>query len=361
MQAIIALPSNRPWLLDMELNFRSDNETPAAPAVMEALVKANRGSAHAYAEDDWSRRLDAAFSERFETEVSVVPMATGTVCNAIALACVSPPWGSVFCHRNAHVYSDESGAPEFFGNGLRLVPVEGANGKLPRRALESAIYASEGHGVHSYIPAAVTVTQSTESGTVYDADEISAIGAVAKDHGIAMHLDGARFANALASSGATPAEMSWRAGVDLMSFGASKNGCMAAEALIFFNRHNLREHAERLRKRSGHLISKMRYVSAQLLACLEDDLWLHLATHANRQAKKFADAAEAHPSASLEFPVQANEVFLRWTAAGFDALRAKGVEFHMWPGHDDLARFVFAHSTDEKATDKLCRILKAAG
>lgn len=341
----------------MELNFRSDNEAPVAPALMEALTRANRGMAHAYGEDDWSMALDQAFSERFETDVSVVPMSTGTACNAIALACVSPPWGSVFCHRSAHIYSDESGAPEFFGNGLRLVPVEGAEGKLPRRALHAAICASRGHGVHSYVPAAVSITQSTESGTVYQAAEIAALGEMAREHEVALHLDGARFANALASTGASPAEMSWRAGVGLMSFGASKNGCLAAEALLLFENHELREHAERLRKRSGHLLSKMRYVSAQLLACLEDDLWLHLAAHANRQAAKFAAAVEAHATAMLEFPVEANEVFVRWRATGFSTLEEKGVEFHMWPGQDDLARFVFAHSTDEKATDKLCKAI----
>ncbi len=345
----------------MELNFRSDNETPAAPAIMEAIAEANHGTAHAYGEDDWTSRLDEAFSERFQTRVSVVPMSTGTVCNAIALACVTPPWGAVFCHRSAHIYSDESGAPEFFGNGLRLVPVEGAKGKLPRRALKSAIRANEGHGVHSYVPSAVSITQSTESGTLYTQDEIAALAEVARDHEMAMHLDGARFANALAASGTEPSDMSWRAGVEMMSFGASKNGCIVAEALLFFERQELREQAERLRKRSGHLISKMRFVSAQLLACLEDDLWLHLATHANRQAARFAEAVEAHETAELEFPVEANEVFLRWTESGFSALRDAGVDFHMWPGRDDLARFVFAHSTDERVTDKLCKLLSKIG
>ncbi len=341
----------------MELNFRSDNETPAAPAIMEAIEKANRGAAHAYAEDNWSLRLNEAFSERFETDVCVIPMATGTVCNAIALASICPPWGSVYCHRSAHVYCDESGAPEFFGNGLRLVPIDGADGKLPHRPLDKAIRTSAGHGVHSYEPSAVSITQSTESGTVYQASEIANICEVAKAHGLPVHLDGARFANAVASTGSTPAELTWRAGVSLMSFGASKNGCIAAEALLLFDNHERREHIERLRKRSGHLLSKMRYVSAQLLAALEDDLWLHLATHANRQAAKFADAVGNHAGAELEFPVEANEVFVRWTPAGFTTLEEAGVEFLMWPGRDDLARFVFGHSTDERATDKLCKIL----
>lgn len=345
----------------MELNFRSDNETPAAPAIIEAVKEANRGTAHAYAEDEWTARLDEAFTERFETPVSVIPLPTGTVANAIALACLSPPWGSVYCHRIAHVYNDESGAPEFFGNGLRLVPVDGAHGRLRAPDLRDAIRASEGHGVHSYIPAAVTITQATEAGTLYQGDELSAICAVAAEHGIPVHIDGARFANALAGADAAPADLSWRTGVKLMSFGASKNGCMAAEALLLFDLHELREQAERLRKRSGHLLSKMRYVSAQLLAYLEDDLWLHLATHANRQARRFAAAVGKHPTAALEYPVEANEVFLRWSPDRFAALEAAGIEFHMWPGRDDLARFVFAHSTDERATEKLCKTLESIG
>lgn len=338
----------------MELNFRSDNETPAAPAILEAINEANRGTAHAYAEDQWSDRLYAAFSERFETEVSVIPLSTGTVANAIALASVSPPWGSVYCHRNAHIYTDESGAPEFFGNGLRLVPISGEVGKLKPDALRAAIHGSEGHGVHSYVPAAVSITNATESGTVYQAGEVAAIGSIAAGHEIPLHLDGARFANALSRTGNSPAELSWKAGVSLMSFGASKNGCTAAEALLLFGRRDLQEVAERHRKRSGHLLSKMRFVSAQLLAYLQDDLWLHLATHANRQAARFAEAVETHPTAGLEFPVEANEVFVRWSPQGFSSLEASGIEFLMWPGRDDLARFVFAHSTSEAATAKLC-------
>lgn len=341
----------------MELNFRSDNETTVAPAIFEAIAKANHGTAYAYAEDDWSEALDEAFSARFETDVAVIPLSTGTAANAIALACVSPPWGSVFCHRNAHIYNDESGAPEFFGNGLRLVPVDGANGKLDSDRLLDAIRLSEGHGVHSYVPAAVSITNASESGTVYGSKEIASIASLADRFEIPLHLDGARFANAVASADVSPADLSWKSGVDMMSFGASKNGCMAAEALLLFSDRDLKERAERLRKRSGHLLSKMRFVSAQLLAYLEDDLWIHLATNANRQAARFGAAVESHPAAKLEFPVEANEVFLSWTPEGFEALEAAGVEFLMWPGRDDLARFVFAHSTDATATARLCEKL----
>jgi threonine aldolase len=345
----------------MELNFRSDNESPAAPAIMAALSEANRGTAWAYAEDSLSERLDEAFSDLFGTGTTVVPVSTGTVANSIALACVTPPWGSVFCHRNAHILNDESGAPEFFGNGLRLVPVDGPEGKFTPSALEQTIAASEGHGVHSYVPSAVSLTQSTESGTVYQPEEVNFICQVATEKGMATHLDGARFGNAIAALGCHPGDVSWKAGIQMMSFGASKNGCLAAEALLFFDGPELREKAERLRKRSGHLLSKMRYVSAQLLAYIEDGLWLDLAKNANRQAARFSQAVIQHPKASLEYPVHANEVFVKWTAGGFQKLEESGIQFLYWPGRDDLARFVFSHCTSSEETETLCARLAELG
>jgi len=331
----------------MTANFRSDNETPVAPAIMEAMLEANHGTAWAYAEDDWSNRLNQAFSDLFRTEAIVLPVSTGTVANSIALATVTAPWGSVFCHNGAHIQNDECGAPEFFGNGLRLVPVDGANGKLTPAALEQAVRSNEGHGVHSYKPSALSLTQATEAGTVYSIDEIRALCDSAHAMGMKTHMDGARFGNAIASLGCHPAEVTVEAGIDMLSFGASKNGCMAAEALVIFNQPQWRETAERLRKRSGHLLSKMRFVSAQLLAYIENDRWLEMARHANRQAAKFASAIENHAEANLEYPVEANEVFVRWTKQGFDHLKSQGIEFQLWPGRDDLARFVFAHSTSD--------------
>jgi len=341
----------------MELNFRSDNESPAAPAIMEALLEANHGTAWAYAEDHWSERLDEAFSELFGTDTAVVPVSTGTVANSIALASVTPPWGMVYCHRNAHILNDECGAPEFFGSGLRLVPVDGPEGMFDPQALREAINSAEGHGIHSYVSAAVSITQSNESGTVYQAEEIKSICDAAKELGLTTHMDGARFGNAVASLGCHPGEISWQAGIDMMSFGASKNGCLTAEALIFFNRPDLRETAERHRKRSGHLLSKMRYVSAQLLAYVKDDLWLDLAAHSNQQAARFSYAVGQHSSASLEFPVHANEVFVNWSPEGFRQLEDAGIQFLGWPGRDDLARFVFSHCTSPEETEQLCSAL----
>lgn len=341
----------------MELNFRSDNESPAAPEILDAVVEANRGAAWSYAEDRWSAQLNAAFSELFGIATTVVPLSTGTAANSIALATVTPPWGSAYCHEGAHILQHEGGAPEFFGNGLRLVGVAGANGKLNAGDLRQAIRRHEGEGVHSYLTSSLSLTQSTEAGTLYQPDEIAALCEVATEFNMARHMDGARFANAVAALGCAPASITWQAGVQMLSFGASKNGCLAAEALLFFGETQLRERAERLRKRSGHLLSKMRFVSAQLLAYIKDDRWLMLASHANRQAAQFAGTVRAHPQAELEFTADANEVFVRWSASGFAALAAAGVQFLDWPGRSDLARFVFSHCTSDQETEVLCQTL----
>ncbi len=341
----------------MDLNFRSDNESPAARQILDALVEANQGTAWSYAEDAWSNRLDAAFSDLFGTRTTVIPLSTGTAANSIALASITLPWGSVYCHEGAHIMQDECGAPEFFGNGLRLVPVQGDNGKLGSEQLTAAIRRDLGHGVHSYIPSALSLTQSTEAGTVYQADEIAVLCAAAAEFGMTAHMDGARFANAIAALDCSPASVSWQAGIKLLSFGASKNGCLGAEALLIFGESDLRERAERLRKRSGHLLSKMRFVSAQLLAYLDNDLWLELARHANRQAARFAEAVREHPEAELAFDADANEIFVRWTEPGFKALAEAGIQFLTWPGQEQLARFVFSHDTPAADTTRLCQEL----
>ena len=341
----------------MTANFRSDNETPIAPAMLEAIIEANQGTAYAYAEDQWSEKLDQAFSELFQTDAMVIPVSTGTAANSIALATVTPPWGSVFCHSGAHILNDECGAPEFFGNGFRLVGIDGEFAKLTPSALKAAYVQREGHGVHSNVASCVSITQATEGGSVYSIDEVRALSDMAHDLGMKMHMDGARFGNAVVSLGCHPAEVTSKAGIDMMSFGASKNGCMAAEALVFFNQPELRETAERIRKRSGHLLSKMRYVSAQLLAYIENDRWLDMARHSNDQAAKFAVAVDGHAQAKLEFPVQGNEVFVRWSAEGFREMESKGIDFLMWPGADDLARFVFGHSTSDADVQELIAAL----
>ena len=327
------------------MNFKSDNEAPAHPSVLEAVVAANAGSASAYAEDRFSRALDRCFSERFGAECRVLPIATGTAANSIALAEMVPPWGAVMCHAGAHIVADEGGAPEFYTHGARLVGLDGAAGRIEPEPLARAIDSAGAHGVHNLKPAAVSITQATECGTVYRSDQIEALAGVARERGLPVHMDGARFANAVAWLGCEPAELTWRAGVDVLSFGATKNGALTAEALVVFGHPEWLEGLERRRKRGGHLLSKMRYLSAQLLALLDDDLWLELGGRANARAAERAAAIEVSAWAALEWPVEANEVFMRADPARLAALHEKGFAFHIWPGRDDLARLVCSWAT----------------
>ncbi len=335
------------------MNFRSDNEGPAAAPILQALVDANQGTAHAYAEDQWSKRLDEAFSEVFEAEVRVLPLATGTAGNSIALAQLCPPWGSVVCHQQAHINQDECGAPEFYNPGCKLAGLTGDLCKLQADDISAWLSHQGAHGVHNNKPSAISLTQATEAGTVYQLDEIQAISAVARANDLYLHMDGARFANALISLGASAADMTWRSGVDILSFGASKNGCISAEALVLFGHPDWYADLERRRKRAGHLLCKMRYVSAQLLAYLENDLWLTLAAKANEHAARFAAAIDQHPTAELAWPVEGNEVFLRWPREKLQALQDRGFDFYFWPGSDDLARLVFACTHSDTLIDQL--------
>jgi threonine aldolase len=330
------------------MNFKSDNEAPAHPAIIQALVEANEGFATAYANDRYSKALNERFSALFETDCTVLPIATGTAANCVALAEISPPWGAILCHRSAHIQNDEGGAPEFYTHGAKLLPLEGPAGKLQPEPLARAIDGAGVHGVHNVKPALVSITQATECGTVYRVEEVAAIAEVAHSRSLPLHMDGARFANAVAHLGCSPADVTWRAGVDVLSFGLTKNGAMTAEALVVFGHPEWLEGMERRRKRGGHLLSKMRYVSAQLLAMLEDDLWLKLAGQANACATKLARGIEANRSARLEWPVEANEVFMRTSPETLAALKAQGFEFHIWPGYDDLARLVCSWATTEE-------------
>ena len=345
------------------MNFKSDNEAPAHPLILEAIAEANAGMATAYAEDAWSRRLDRAFSERFETECSVLPLATGTAANSVTLAAASPAWGAVMCHRQAHIANDEGGAPEFYTHGAKLMLLDGDNGKLDAGDLGRAIDSAGAHGVHNVKPSVVSITQATECGTSYRPEEIAALAEAAHARDLPLHMDGARFANAMAWLDVAPAEATWKSGVDVLSFGATKNGALTAEAIVVFGelpgRPDWLEAMHRMRKRGGHLLSKMRYVSAQLLAMLEGDLWLELAGHANAMAARLAAAIEAHPEASLAWPVEANEVFLRWHPDRLAELKAQGFEFHIWPGHDDLARLVCSFATGAEDIQQLIDALES--
>ncbi len=270
-------------------NFASDNTAPIAPEVMAAILAASRGAAASYGGDAETERVRRLAREVFETEVEIVPVSTGTAANSLALASIAPPYGAIYCHETAHVLLEEGGGPEFYTGGAKLIGLPGAAGKLAPERLGEALALAEAAGVHHAKPAALSLTQATEWGTVYRPDEIRALAERARGHGLRLHMDGARLANAVARLGCRPADVTWRAGVDILSLGLTKNGAMAAEAVVVFDPALAIGLAER-RKRGGHLLSKMRFLSAQLAAMLEDGLWLRHAAHANAMADRLATA-----------------------------------------------------------------------
>jgi threonine aldolase len=335
------------------MNFKSDNTAAIAPEILAALGAANTGRAAAYGEDQWSQRLNEAASALFETEVQVFTVASGTAANAIALASATPPWGAVLCHREAHIECDECGAPEFYSNGAKLVLIEGEAAKVTPEALAEAIARNQ-RGIHSVVPSAISISQTTERGAVYKSAEVAALGAIASQSGLAFHMDGARFANAVAALGCAPADISWRAGVDFLSFGATKNGAMAAESIVSFN-PAYAEAIARRRKRGGHLLCKGRYAAAQFLAYMQDGLWLRLAARANTMARRMGEAAAAHLSA----PVESNQVFIRPGVAALRLMREAGAEFYNWgPDNAGEARLVVSWDQSEAEVDAICALLR---
>jgi len=333
------------------MRFFSDNAAPAHPAVLASLAAADRLDT-AYDGDAWSQRLDAAFSDLFETPVTALWVTTGTAANCLALASMVPPYGGVMCHREAHINVDEAGAPEFFTGGAKLLLVDGPGAKLSVDALED-VRSRIRPDVHQVQPRALSITNASEYGLTYSPAETAALGAWAKSHGLRFHLDGARFANAVVATGASPADLTWRAGVEGLSFGCVKNGGLSAEALILFD-PALADTARRLRKRSGHLLSKGRYLAAQLLAMIEDDRWLANARNANEAAQRLAQAAGAE---RLVHPVQANEVFIRLTAEEAARLRSLGFDFYDWGVGE--ARLVTSWDQDLAAVDRLADAIRA--
>tara|TARA_R110002072_G_scaffold22507_12_gene78992 strand:- start:3162 stop:4220 length:1059 start_codon:yes stop_codon:yes gene_type:complete len=339
-------------------NFASDNVTGASPEVMAALLAANDDSAMPYGNDPWSARVTEKLHEIFENDaILVYPVATGTASNALALACLTPSFGAIYCHRLAHINVDECGAPELFTNGAKLVPIAGPQGKLTPEGLAGAV---TGKGVvHSVQPAALSLSQVTETGAVYSLEEIRALTALARDQGLKVHMDGARFSNALVQLGCRPAEMTWRAGVDVLSFGGTKNGCFCAEAVVFFN-PDLARDFEFHRKRGGHLFSKMRVVSAQLEAYLERDLWLTNARQANAMARRLADGLAELGLPSV-FELAANMLYVQLPAALSQALRAEGFVFYDGEAGGAGARFVTAWNTSEEEVDTFLAATRRLG
>jgi threonine aldolase len=310
----------------VSLNFRSDNVATVAPEILRALDAANHGLAASYGDDEYSALLNRKFSELFETEVTVFPVSTGTAANALSLATCARPYGGIYCHEEAHINTAEGGATEAFSGGAKLIALPGANGKLDPPALAAVLRQAERGIRNRPQPDAVSVTQASEYGTVYGRKEIAAIGALARDAGIRFHMDGARFANALVTLGCSASEMTWRSGVDILSFGATKNGAMGAEAIVVFNRELVEPLSYRLR-RAGQTWSKMRFPAAQLIAYVENGLFLRLAAHANELASQLGRELAAMPGVRLIAPVEANLVFVALPEPAIEALAAAGVRF----------------------------------
>ncbi|MET3724445.1 threonine aldolase family protein [Sphingomonas trueperi] len=332
------------------MRFFSDNAAAVCPPVLQALVDANTLDT-AYDGDAWSKRLDGAFSDLFGTQVRTLWVPTGTAANCLALTALCPPHGGIVCHRDAHINCDEGGAPEFYTHGAKLLTATGPGAKLTPEAIHAVIDPIR-NDVHQVQPHAISITNATEYGLVYTPDEVAAIGDLAKARKLGLHMDGARFANAVAHLGCHPGDVTWRAGVDALSFGFVKNGGMSAEALVFF-RPELADVTLYRRKRAGLLFSKGRYLAAQLLAMLENDVWLANARAANAGARLLAEAAGDR----LVHPVQANEVFLKANPAEAAGLRALGFDFYDWA--EGEVRLVTSWDQAEDAIRPLAQAIAA--
>src|SRR5215813_5435049 len=319
------------------IDYRSDNTGRAAPQILEALVRANRGTALGYGADEWTAALQQRFSDLFETSVRVFPVATGTAANALALAALGPSWGIVYCSEVAHINTAEANATGFFGGGVKLAAVGGEHGRIDAGMLRKALAGIPPGQLHRGQPTAVSVTEATELGAVYTIDQIQAVAEVAKSRGLKLHMDGARFANAVARLGCSPADATWRSGVDIMSFGATKNGGALCDAIVVFAPELADGLAVQLR-RAGQAWSKMRFASAQLIAYIENGLWLEMAQASNGIAARIATGLRDIPAVRLLAPVEANEIFLELPDGVMDALERDGFQFYR--RSKSLGRFV---------------------
>jgi threonine aldolase len=351
------------------MNFVSDNIVGASAPVLDALVKANEGALAAYGNDEITKRVEAKFAEVFEREVGVFLVTTGTAANALALSAAVPPWGLCVCHQEAHVIDDECGAPEFFMHGAKLAGLPGVGGKLAPQTV-SAYLAGLPKALKQMPPKALSISQVTEAGTVYGLEEIDALSAICREHGLRLHMDGARFVNALVALGCTPAEMTWKRGVDILSFGATKNGCLMAEAVVVFE-PALLEGLDYRRKRAGQIISKGRLIAAQLEGYFADDHWYRNARHSNAMAKTLSEGLRALPGVRLAWPTEANEVFPIVPARIDRALKEAGARYHSWtdvslaPGEtvaadEALIRLVVSFATRETEVEALLDVARSA-
>ncbi|MDG3085192.1 low specificity L-threonine aldolase [Vibrio hannami] len=331
------------------ISFGSDNVAGVSPKILEALISDSSGGAMPYGADEISQQLQQKMSGLFETEVSVLLVPTGTAANSLCLASMSPAWGAVLCHPDSHINNDECGAPEFFSNGVKLISIDGADCKIDPIKLSARASVKAGD-VHSVQPSAVSVTQATETGSIYSLEELQAIGDVCKKHNMKLHMDGARFANAIAALGCSPAEMTWKAGVDALSFGATKNGAFGVEAVVLFDK-SLATELEYRRKRSGHLMSKMRFLSSQIDAYITDNLWLDNANHANAMASKMRKGLSDIDGVELINPSETNIIFCKLPLKTIAVLDEAGFQFYHGRWEEGVVRLVTSFSTTEDEVD----------
>lgn len=344
------------------MNFASDNWAGAHPDILAAVLRANEGAAASYGGDAVTKSVEKKFSEIFERDVAVFFVATGGAANSLALAQITPPWGMILCHQESHIQMDECGAPEFFTGGAKLLPLEGFAAKLSPETVKAALAAFPDRPPHGMPAAALSITQATECGAIYSVDEVTALCAIARAAGLKVHMDGARFANALATLRCSPADITWKAGVDVLSFGGTKNGCLIAEAVVFFNPHDAKDFIFR-RKRAAQLFSKMRFISAQFDAYLADDLWLKMAAHANAMAQRLSRGIAEAPGCKVWYPTEANEVFASFAPGAAEKLRQQGAAFYPWvtpgdPAKGTMQRLICSWATLDEEVGKLLGVVR---
>jgi threonine aldolase len=350
------------------MQFGSDNHTGASAKVLESIATANQGFMHGYGDDDWTAKAVQALKETFECDLDAFFVVTGTAANTLALSCLVQPWESILCHAQAHILLDESTAPEFFTGGARLIPIAQRAGKVTPNHLKAYFQGAGAEAPHHSIVRALSITQVSEIGLVYTPSEITALSQLAQQQGVHLHMDGARFANAVAASGCSPAELTWKAGVDVLCLGATKNGAIAAEAVIFFKPELAAQFIYR-RKRSGHLLSKSRFLGAQFVGWLQNRHWLELASHANQHAARLAQELSSIEQIHLAWPTQANEIFAVMPRSLVTALRDAGAEFYDWypsalpadrdlDDHEALVRLVTSFVTSDSQIEQFCDLVR---
>jgi threonine aldolase len=347
--------------------FGSDNQTGASAQVLDMLTQANNEYTHGYGDDRWTEQAVEALKAVFECDLEAYFVPTGTAANSLALSCMVQPWEGILCHDSAHIILDESTAPELFTGGARMRPISQGEGKISPQHLQDYFQIIGTDYPHNVKAAALSITQASESGLVYTPSEVTALSAAAKDNGLSVHMDGARFANALASLGCTPAELTWKAGVDVLCLGATKCGALCAEVVIFFNKDLAQTFTHR-RKRGGHLLSKGRLFGAQMVGWLKDNHWLDLAQHANSQATALAKQITAFDQLKLVWPVHSNELFVIMPKGLVDHLQAAGAEFYDWyvdtlpPNitlgeHEMFSRLVTSFITQDVQREDFCELI----